>query len=179
MIDFEYEVNKYGQSLSPRAKDKARAVFNELLGQGRSYEWLYYAIKNLRGRSILNCPRLLYYKEFQEEVDVLQQKGREIISGIYHRDAYRHWRANILSLPNANEEKFEKQYREKQRDFELSYYANFLGIGYLKVSDEEKEFCDNYFNASYEYKLEHETEILELYDKYWALPYLEEALKYD
>ena len=36
MIDFEYEVNKYGQSLSPRAKDKARAVFNKLLEQGRT-----------------------------------------------------------------------------------------------------------------------------------------------
>ena len=68
MIDFEYEVNKYGQSLSPRAKDKARSVFNELLEQGRSYEWLYYAIKRLNGRSILDCPKLLYFQEFQEEV---------------------------------------------------------------------------------------------------------------
>ena len=64
MIDFEHEVNKYGQSLSPRAKDKARAVFNELLGQGRSYEWLYYAIKRLNGRSILDYPRLLFFREF-------------------------------------------------------------------------------------------------------------------
>ena len=64
MIDFEYEVNKYGQSLSPLAKDKARTVFNELLRQGRSYEWLYYAIKRLDGRSILDYPRLLFFREF-------------------------------------------------------------------------------------------------------------------
>lgn len=77
MIDFEYEVNKYGQSLSPRAKDKARAVFNELLGQGRSYEWLYYAIKRLNGRSILDYPRLLFFREFQEEVDEDMAEARE------------------------------------------------------------------------------------------------------
>ena len=77
MIDFEYEVNKYGQSLSPRAKDKARAVFNELLVQGRSYEWLYYAIKRLNGRSILDCPRLLFFREFQSEVDEDMAEARE------------------------------------------------------------------------------------------------------
>lgn len=77
MIDFEYEVNKYGQSLSPRAKDKARAVFNELLKQGRTYEWLYYAIKRLNGRSILDCPKLLYFQEFQEEVHDTMIAARE------------------------------------------------------------------------------------------------------
>ena len=71
MIDFEHEVNKYGQSLSPRAKDKARAVFNELLAQGRSFEWLYYSIKRLNGRNIVNYPKLLFYKEFWEEVECL------------------------------------------------------------------------------------------------------------
>lgn len=77
MMDFEYEVNKYGQSLSPRAKDKARAVFNELLKQGRTYEWLYYAIKRLNGRSILDYPRLLYFQEFQEEVHDTMIAARE------------------------------------------------------------------------------------------------------
>ena len=77
MIDFEYEVNKYGQSLSHRAKDKARTVFNELLAQERSYEWLYYAIKRLNGRSILDCPRLLFFREFQSEVDADMAEARE------------------------------------------------------------------------------------------------------
>ena len=77
MIDFEKEVNKYGASLSEREKVKARAVFNELLGQGRSYEWLYYAIKRLNGRSILDYPRLLYFREFQSEVDEDIAEARE------------------------------------------------------------------------------------------------------
>ena len=77
MIDFEYEVNEYGQSLSERERRKARVVFNQLLAQGRSYEWLYYAIKRLDGRSILDFPKLLFYKEFQTEVDELMEEAHE------------------------------------------------------------------------------------------------------
>ena len=68
---------------------------------------------------------------------------------------------------------------EEQREFELAYYANFLGMGYVKVSDEEKEFCDDYYNENYEYKLENEEKIIALYDKYFVLPYFEEALNND
>ena len=65
MIDFKNEVNKYGMSLSDRGQDIARGVFNELLAQGRSFEWLYYSIKRLNGRNIANYSKLLFYKEFQ------------------------------------------------------------------------------------------------------------------
>jgi hypothetical protein len=75
----------------------------------------------------------LFFSEFQEEADYLMQKGREIISNIYQRDAYHHWRANILSLPNANKEAFEKRYRREQREFELAYYADLLGAGYVEI----------------------------------------------
>ena len=44
MIDFEKEIARYGSSLSPREKELARKVFNDLLANGRSFEWLYYAI---------------------------------------------------------------------------------------------------------------------------------------
>ena len=179
MIDFEKEVNKYGHSLSARSQDTARAVFNELLEQGRSFEWLYYSIKRLNGRNIANYPKLLLYKEFQEEVESLQCKGREVLNEVYHIAPYRHWRANILSLQNSNAKAFEKRYKEEQREFELAYYANFLGMGYVKVSDEEKEFCDDYYNENYEYKLENEEKIIALYDNYFVLPYFEEALNYD
>jgi hypothetical protein len=64
MLDFENEVTKYGQSLAGAEQDKAREVFNELLAQGRSFEWLYYSIKRLNGRNIVNYPKLLFYKEF-------------------------------------------------------------------------------------------------------------------
>jgi hypothetical protein len=69
MIDFEKEIAKYGNSLSEMEKDAARRAFNELLDSGFSFEWLYYAVQRLDGRSILKCPKLLFYRPFQEEVN--------------------------------------------------------------------------------------------------------------
>ena len=77
MIDYEKEITKYGKSLSAQEREKARGVFNELLECGRSFEWLYFAIKHLDGKSILNYPRLMFYRPFQEEVDLLVQQARE------------------------------------------------------------------------------------------------------
>ena len=91
MIDFENEVAKYGKSLSAREKDKARAVFNELLAQGRSFEWLYYAIKHFGGKSILNYPRLMFYREFQEEVDEIVAEAQE------KERAHEEWKAHICA----------------------------------------------------------------------------------
>ena len=91
MIDFENEVAKYGKSLSEREKEKARVVFNELLAQGRSFEWLYYAIKHFGGKSILNYPRLMFYREFQEEVD-------EIVAEAHEKErAHEEWKAHICA----------------------------------------------------------------------------------
>ena len=64
MIDYEKEIAQYGSSLSPREKEKAREVLNELLARGRSFEWLYYAVLRLNGRSVLECPKLMFYKPF-------------------------------------------------------------------------------------------------------------------
>ena len=69
MINFEKEIAKYGNSLSELEKDAARRVFNELLNCGFTFEWLYYAVQRLDGRSILECPKLLFYRPFQEEVN--------------------------------------------------------------------------------------------------------------
>ena len=91
MIDFEHEVTQYGKSLSAREQDKARAVFNELLAQGRSFEWLYYAIKHFGNRSILNYPRLMFYSEFQEEVDEIMAEARE------QERAHEEWKAHICA----------------------------------------------------------------------------------
>ena len=91
MIDFEHEVTQYGKSLSAREQDKARAVFNELLAQGRSFEWLYYAIKHFGNKSILNYPRLMFYSEFQEEVDEIMAETRE------RERAHEEWKARICA----------------------------------------------------------------------------------
>lgn len=77
MIDYEEEITKYGTSLSDQEKEMARTVFNDLLIHGRSYEWLYYAIKHLNGRSVLEYPKLMFYRPFQEEVDCLVRQARE------------------------------------------------------------------------------------------------------
>lgn len=77
MIDFEKEITRYGSSLSEREKEKAREVFNELLARGRSFEWLYYAVLRLNGRSILECPKLMFYKLFQDEVEKMIDEARE------------------------------------------------------------------------------------------------------
>ena len=73
MIDFEKEIAKYGNSLSEMEKDAARRTFNELLEKGFSFEWLYYAVQRLEGRSILKCPKLMFYRPFQEEVNAMME----------------------------------------------------------------------------------------------------------
>ena len=77
MIDYEKEIAQYGSSLSPQEKEKARAVFNEMLAQGYDFDWLYYAVQRLNGRSILEYPRLMFYKPFQEEVNAMMEAARE------------------------------------------------------------------------------------------------------
>jgi hypothetical protein len=77
MIDFEKEIAKYGNSLSEMEKDAARRAFNELLDSGFSFEWLYYAVQRLEGRSILKCPKLMFYRPFQEEVNAMMAAARE------------------------------------------------------------------------------------------------------
>jgi hypothetical protein len=69
MINFEKEIAKYGNSLSELEKEAARRVFNELLNCGFTFEWLYYAVQRLDGRSIRSYPKLLFYHPFQEEVN--------------------------------------------------------------------------------------------------------------
>jgi hypothetical protein len=44
MIDYEKEITKYGSSLSPQEKERAREVFDDLLAQGYDFDWLYYAV---------------------------------------------------------------------------------------------------------------------------------------
>lgn len=87
MIDYEKEITKYGASLSEKEKEKARAVFNELLDKGFSFEWLYYAVQRLEGRSILKCPKLMFYRPFQEEVNAMMEAAREEESKKKARDA--------------------------------------------------------------------------------------------
>lgn len=77
MIDFEKEITKYGNSLSEMEKDAARRAFNDLLESGFTFQWLYYAVQRLNGRSISECPKLMFYKPFQQEVNQLVEAARK------------------------------------------------------------------------------------------------------
>ena len=77
MIDFEKEIAKYGSSLSEKEKEAARNAFNDLLSRGFTFEWLYYAVQRLGGRSILTYPNLMFYRPFQEEVNAMMEAARE------------------------------------------------------------------------------------------------------
>ena len=76
-IDYVKEVNDYGRSLEPVAKQVARDVFIDLLQAGYDYEWLYFAIMNLGQRDIARHRGLFFYKPFQEEVAAMVAANRE------------------------------------------------------------------------------------------------------
>lgn len=76
-IDYEKEVNDYGRSLEPVAKQVAREVFTDLLQAGYDYEWLYFAIMNLGQRDIARHRGLFFYKPFQEEVAAMVAANRD------------------------------------------------------------------------------------------------------
>ena len=76
-IDYEKEVNDYGRSLEPVAKQVARDVFTDLLQMGYDYEWIYFAIMNLGQRDIARHRGLFFYKPFQEEVAAMVAAHRE------------------------------------------------------------------------------------------------------
>ena len=76
-IDYEKEVNDYGRSLEPVAKQVARDVFTDLLQMGYDYEWIYFAIMNLGQRDITRHRGLFFYKAFQEEVAAMVAAHRE------------------------------------------------------------------------------------------------------
>ena len=76
-IDYVKEVNDYGRSLEPVAKQVARDVFTDLLQAGYDYEWLYFAIMNLGQRDIARHRGLFFYKPFQEEVAAMVAAHRE------------------------------------------------------------------------------------------------------
>ena len=76
-IDYKKEVNDYGRSLEPVAKQVARDVFTDLLQAGYDYEWLYFAIMNLGQRDIARHRGLFFYKPFQEEVAAMVAAHRE------------------------------------------------------------------------------------------------------
>ena len=153
MINYESIVNAYGERLDIEEKVIARRIFNELLTQGRDFEWICYAIANLRGRSPLDVPHLMFYRGFQAEVDILQKEGRELLNKLLIEDARRYWRFNLIDIVGISEEEFETRYENEKESFELGYYSNILGEYFFNVMPfEEWDFATDFYNQDDEYQ---------------------------
>ena len=76
-LDYEELLMEYGRGLSEADSAIAYHVLAQLYAQGKDYEWLYYAVQHLNGRSFSNCPNLLFFKPYQAEVDELVLEAHE------------------------------------------------------------------------------------------------------
>lgn len=106
-------------------------------------------------------------------MDDLLARGREVMNDLYHIEPYNHWKWNIVPFI-MDAATFEAEYKSKQLDYELSYYADFLGREYAEVPATAKAFGDDCFNNGFEYQLENQEELTALYDKYCVIPSLKE-----
>ena len=74
-------VNEYGSRLPEKQKVIARRVLNELHSGGKSWEWIYWALWQLGDRTIAANKGLLFYGDYQREVDEIVKHARQ-----YHFD---------------------------------------------------------------------------------------------
>ena len=180
MINYESIVNAYGERLGIEEKVMARRIFNDLLAQGRDFEWICYAIANLRGRSPLDVPHLMFYRGFQAEVDILQKEGRELLNKLLIEDARKYWRFNLIDIVGISEEEFETRYENEKESFELGYYSNILGEYFFNVMPfEEWDFATDFYNQDDEYQQEHKQKIIDLFFYYCIKPSFMEDLFYE
>jgi len=176
-INYETLVNKYGESLSNEEKNLARRVFNDLLSQGYDFEWLFYAIKNLNGRSIISVPKLMFFQGFKNEVDLLMSQGRELIYKEMIGQAHAYWYYNIVWCLDNNEDEFEERYQREKISFELGYYANILSFHYKGIlSEDDWEFVTDYYNRDDEYQDEHKQRVIDMFFDNYIDKYLEDML---
>ena len=180
MINYESMVNAYGEGLSIEEKVIARKIFNDLLSQGRNFEWIYYAIANLRGRSPLKVPHLMFYQGFQAEVDILQKEGQSLLKKLLIEDARKYWRFNLINIVGVSEEEFELRYENEKESFELGYYASILSH-YFKneMTIYEWDFATDYYNQDNDYQQKNKQKIIDLFFNYYIKPSFKEDLFYE
>lgn len=176
-INYEASVNKYGESLSSEEKALARRVFNDLLAQGYDFEWLFYAIKNLKGRSILKVPHLMFYQGFKNEVEWLKAQGRKLIEQEMIAQPHAYWYHNIVWCLEKDEDEFEERYQREKDSFELGFYANILSFYYQGIiSDDDWEFITDYYNRDDEYQDEHKERVINMFFDNFIDKHLEDVL---
>ena len=78
MIDYKKEIAAYGNSIkSESEKNVARIAIQKLYKRGFGYDYIYYMIKHLNGKSIADYYNMLFYKEFQKEVIAIMEYEKE------------------------------------------------------------------------------------------------------
>lgn len=72
-------INEYGAKLPQHEKVIARELFQSLYNKGKSWEWIYWAIWQLGERRLTNNKGLLFYADYQKEVNDIAKYAREYI----------------------------------------------------------------------------------------------------
>lgn len=70
-------INEYGMKLPKGEKQIARQLFEKLHSQGKTWEWIYWAIWQLGDRKVVNNQGLFFFDGFQREVDEITKNAHE------------------------------------------------------------------------------------------------------
>lgn len=101
-MDFKKIVNEYGCLLKGEEQDTARAVFNDLLDMGFSYDWIWIALEQLEGK-VQENKKLFFNLSFQEKITEMANENRNFASDVegllFNGDIY-----GILEETRQNEE---------------------------------------------------------------------------
>lgn len=121
-------INEYGQGLPQQEREVARNLFQDLYNQGRSWEWIYWAVWQLGERKVINNKGLFFYKDYQREVDSITKYAREYHFRNLTLEQYMEDYVQYLAL-------YEENYIEKGLFERLVYFDN-------KYWNTEEEFTD-------------------------------------
>lgn len=70
-------INEYGTKLPNGEKQIARQLFQKLHSQGKTWEWIYWAIWQLGDRKVVNNQGLFFYADYQREVSEICKNAHE------------------------------------------------------------------------------------------------------
>lgn len=70
-------INEYGTKLPKCEKIVAKQLFEKLHTQGKSWEWIYWAIWQLGERKVVNNQGLFFYADYQREVSEICKNAHE------------------------------------------------------------------------------------------------------
>ena len=132
-------VNEYGRRLPEKQKVIARRLLNELHNGGKSWEWIYWALWQLGDRTIAANKGLLFYGDYQREVDEIMKYARQYyFDDIETYDSFAHSIGLWMYFPN---ELLEGETIERLEELDNRAW-NCADEDFTK--EEEKELKDMY-----------------------------------